>query len=94
MTILSNEQFEAAVRSLAKTRSNQRSAWDQVIVAARKYAQMKSFGSYDDGEHRVTVHPSDRKNHEDNFKELLLLEVMRAYREDAVTGIAISQIVA
>ena len=90
MTV-SKEQLEVIIERLSKAQNYQRGAWQVLIEKARRYAQMKVFGSYlDDRGNSVSVCHSDRERMTGHFADYLLQEAERAFAEDAQMGVAIS----
>lgn len=78
--------------TLEKAMAFQRGGWKEVKDAARQYAQMKTFGTYEENGRVVTVNWNDRDNMTEHFKDKLLRETERAYAEDARLGATLAQI--
>jgi len=75
------------IAELAKAQGRHTSAWLEVIEWARKYAMMKTHGSYIDDK-GVMMHMigHDREAHESYYTKSLLRAIMIAYAEDALFG--------
>lgn len=92
--MLTEEQLTQVVAELKKAQGFQIGAWQRVQAVARKYAQMKTFGTYiDHHSHTVSVGFNDRESMTDQYRLELLREAERAFAEDAQAGIAFSQAV-
>ena len=79
------------LEALIEAQKYQAGSWAWVIEEARKYAQLKAFGTFTDNNgHAVLVNFSNLKDYEEMFKNNLLSSVMQAYREDANMGVALA----
>jgi hypothetical protein len=90
---MTDAELQKIVKELKQAQAFQNGAWEQVQIAARRYAQMKVFGTYiDDRGHNVSVSFNDQKDQVEGFKLALLSEIERAFAEDTQMGITLSKL--
>lgn len=83
--------IEQILAGLRQNQAFQNGAWEQVVNTARKYAQVKCFGTITRDGSTHSLDAMNREWYERHFLEELVNEVLRAYREDATMGAAIQQ---
>lgn len=87
----SPEQFASLIAEIKKAQTYQRAAWERVIKDARAYAQMKTFGTYNDvNGNCISVGFKDRDFQREMMLTNLLSAVDRAFAEDAQMGATLS----
>lgn len=88
-TVTTDAKIIELLERISKAESYKGGAWNRVIVEAKKYAMMKSFGKYletdsNDNEHFVVVSFGERERYTQMFAENVLRFSVDAVAESAI----------
>lgn len=89
--MLTPEELTQVVQRLDKASKYNRGAWASAIEAGRAYAQLKAFGTRQDGDRTIHIAPSVREEYLGQAAASVLQLIEQAFAEDAQLGAEVSR---